>query len=129
MSSISASTGSFAPQRPATVTWALVLILGLSILGLGAFLLPGADKIPAGAIVIGVATTVLTLVLSWFAWQLRRWAVIGLTVINGLNMLSSIPGLFDPPSDALMAVIIAGIPLTLIPLWLLWHPESRKAYR
>ncbi len=129
MSSISASTAAFAPQRPATVTWALIIIVTVSILGLGFFFLPGADEIPAGAIAIGVASTVLTLALSWFAWQLRRWAVIGLTVINVLNLLSSIPGLFDPPSGAIMAALIVGIPLTAIPLWLLWHPESRKAYR
>jgi hypothetical protein len=25
--------------------------------------------------------------------------------------------------------IIIGIPLTLVPIWLLWHPTSRHAYR
>lgn len=129
MSSMSTTTGAFAPKRPATLTWAIYLIVGFSILGLGFFFLPGADEIPAGAIVIGVVSTVLTVFLSWFAWQLKRWAVIGLTVINVLNLLSSIPGLFNPPSDAIMAALILSLPITAIPLWLLWHPESRKAYR
>jgi len=129
MSSVAFSASSSASARPPTIVWAVAITLVTTILGFGSFLLPGAEKIPGAVIVFAVVIGVVTVALCWWLWNCRRWAAIALTVIGILNMLSSLPGLIEPPSAALVAVIIAGIPLTLAPVWLMWHPTARKAYR
>ncbi len=116
-------------ERPQTIAWATWITAFTSIVGLGLFFLPGSDDIPAGAIVIGLIATAVTLAGCWWLWNCKRWAAILITVISVLNLLTSLPGLIDPPSNAIAVALIIGIPLTILPIWLMWHPASRKAYR
>ena len=129
MSSVSLPHPSVSQGRPQTIAWATGLTVIFTIIGLGIFFLPGSEDIPAGAIVVGAVAAAITLAACWWLWNCKRWAAILVTVISVLNLLTSLPGLFDPPSNAIAAAIIIGIPVTLIPVWLLWHPASRKAYR
>lgn len=115
--------------RPGTVTWAVWIAVATNLLSYLVFLLPGADDIPVPIIVFGMAVSAVTIALCWWTWSLKRWAAIALTVVSLLNMLSSLPGILDWPSNAIGIAIIIGIPLTLVPIWLLWHPASRRAYR
>ena len=107
----------------------MALTVATNVLGFGAFLLPGMEDIPIGAVIVGTVIAAVVLSLSWWVWQRRKWAAITVTVVSLLNMLSSFPGLIERPNAWVVGVIIAGIPLTLVPLWLLWHPDSRRAYR
>ena len=129
MSSIAGSASARSAAHPPTITWAIVLTIVGNLAGFAVVLLPGADEIPAGAIVIGIVAAVISIALCWPVWQGRRWAAITLTVITVLNGVTSLPGLLDPPSGAIVGVIIAGIVLTAAICWLLWHPDSRATYR
>ena len=124
---LSASRGSVA--RPPAITWAVWIIVVSNIVSYLVFLLPGSDEIPVPVIIFGIVVSAATFVFSWWTWNLKRWAAITLTVITFLNMLSSLPGIAAWPSTAIGVSIIIGIPLTLVPIWLLWHPTSRHAYR
>lgn len=129
MSSVSIPQQSASPGRPQTIAWATWITAAAAILGLGFFFLPGSEDIPAGAVVIGIVATVLTLAGCWWLWKCKRWAAVLVTAIMVLNLLTSLPGLLDPPSNAIAAALVVNIPVTLLPIWLMWHPASRKAYR
>lgn len=128
MSAIAAPRSRSAP-RPSTIIWATILNIVGNLASLGAFVVPGSDQIPAAAIAIGLAIAAVSLVLAWPVWNGKKWAAITLTVITILNTLASLPGLFDPPSGALAALIVGGIAFTAVFCWLLWHPNSRSFYR
>lgn len=128
MSSIARSTPR-SDSHPATVTWAIVLTIVGNLASFAVVLLPGADEIPAGAIVIGVAASLISIALCWPLWRGKRWAALTLTVITVLNTLTSLPGLLEPPSGAIVGVIVVGIAFTAAICWLLWHPDSRATYR
>jgi hypothetical protein len=131
MSSATLSAAGRSVERPQTVTWAVAILAIGSIVftGLSFLPLPGQDDIPMAAIIVGSALGVLTLVFCWWLWQCRKWAAIATTIVALLNMLSGLPGLGDPPSGTIAAMILAGIPVALISVWLIWHPASRRAYR
>lgn len=116
-------------DRPRTITWAVIVNVVGGLAFLGAFALPGADDIPAAVIVFGFVTTAVLVALAWPLWNGRRWAAIILTVVWIVNVSSALPGLFDPPSEALRAAIVGGILVAAVLCWLLWHPDSRRFYR
>lgn len=130
MSSVGISPARQALERPVTVLWAVVIIAGCNVLSIVASFLPlkGNDDIPVAAIVVGTAFSLFTVAVCWWLWRCKRWAAIVVTVVGILNMLTALPGLGDPPSGTIEIIILASIPLTLLPLWLVWHPESRSAY-
>ncbi|OAI43251.1 hypothetical protein AYO38_10895 [bacterium SCGC AG-212-C10] len=120
-----------ATERPPAITWAVIITVVSNIVLTGLFLfpLPGADKVPAAAIVVGSVMTVITLALCWWIWNLKKRVAITFTIVTLLNLISSFPAFFDPPGAVIIAIIIVSIPATLIPIWLLWHPTARRAYR
>jgi uncharacterized membrane protein (DUF2068 family) len=119
---------SFAARSTAvSIAVAIAVIMALSTPLM--FILPGADDIPAGAIAIGVAASVITLVSAWGLWNLRRWGAIVTFVVTLLNLVAALPGLLDPPSAWLAASIVISIPLSLAVLILIALPSSRRSYR
>jgi hypothetical protein len=129
MASSTLSGSSPVVERPLTVMWAVFLVVATNVMFNVTFFVPGADDIPVAAIVVGTALSVVTIAFCWPLWQCKRWGAIAVTVISVLNMLTALPGLADPPSGTVAVIIIAAIPATLIPVWLIWHPASREAYR
>lgn len=117
-------------DRPRPLTWAVVIYVVTNIFFPITFFLPlnGNEDIPGGAVALGVALSVLTIALCWPLWNAKRWAAIAITAITVFNTLSGIPALFEPPSGTIVALVIAGIPAAIIPIWLTWHPLSRRAY-
>jgi hypothetical protein len=117
-------------QRPPAILWAVAITVVVNIASAVLFVLPlpGNEDIPTGAVIFGVALSAVTVVLCYWLWQEKKWAAIAITIITLLNMLTGIPALLDPPSGTLVAIILAGVPLTLIPIWLMWHPTARRAY-
>lgn len=93
------------------------------------FFAPGADEIPAFAIVIGIVAGVLSLIGAWGMWNLRRWGMILTFVLTAINTLTAIPGLFNPPSNWLLAGLIVSIPIGFVILALIALPASRQAFR
>ena len=129
MSSAVLSAHHGASSRPSHVAWAVWIVVVTNIASYLTFFLPGADEIPVPVIVFGAVVSAVTFALCWWTWNLKRWAVIALTVVTLLNMLSSLPGIIAWPSNAIGIAIIVGIPLTLLPIWMLWHQASRRAYQ
>lgn len=124
-----ASSLSSRVERPATIVWAVGIVLVTSLVNFVIPLLPHTGGIPTAAIVFGDITSAITIVLCLPLWQCKRWGAIVVTAVTGLNMLTAFPGLLDPPSGTVVAIILASIPLTIVPIWLMWHPDSRRAYR
>jgi hypothetical protein len=123
-----ASSAPRALARPATIVAAIAVTIFSNSAGFIGFVLPGSDDIPTAAIILGSVVAVVSLLLCWPLWNGKRWAAITLTVITGLNTLSSVPGLFA--STVAIGVFVGiGIVLTAIQIWLTWHPESRRFYR
>ncbi|MCZ2111570.1 MAG: hypothetical protein LC118_18755 [Dehalococcoidia bacterium] len=117
-------------HRPPQLTWAVAILVITNIAFIAQSFIPldGEDEIPVAAIVVSVIISILTFALCWPLWNAKYWAAIATTIVTALNALSGIPGLFDPPSGIIVAMILAGIPAGLIPIWLIWHPRSRQAY-
>lgn len=116
-------------QRPGTLIAAVVL----TVLGaLGTF--PTLPLIPDDApsfvlpLVIGVA--VLSLALSWWLWQLSKWAAVILFVFTVLNGLAGAPGVFVSDVSMLFRVLATiGVVQTIAVCWLLLHKSTRAALR
>jgi hypothetical protein len=115
--------------RPATVTAAVLLTVFGQLASIPFIFAPGADEIPAFAIVIGAVAGVLSLVGAWGMWNLRRWGMILTFVLTALNTLTAIPGLFEPPSGWILGELIALIPVGFAILVLIALPSSRRAFR
>jgi hypothetical protein len=123
------ATASVASSRPETVTWAVILTVVPTLLSFPALLLPGADEIPAAAIVIGVILAVVTFIGAWGLWNCRKWGAIAVAIPTALNVLTSLPGLVGANSGWILASIIVMTPPAIAALVLIVHPNSRAAYR
>jgi hypothetical protein len=115
-------------ERPSTVSWAAGLVAALTVGGLLLPLVPGSD-VPGFAIVIGGVGSVLTLLGVWGLWNLRRWGAILTCVMTLLNVIASVPPVFEAPSNWIRVASIVGLPVMLAALVLLALPQSRRAYR
>ncbi|MEO9254364.1 MAG: hypothetical protein ABI305_02405 [Tepidiformaceae bacterium] len=124
-----ASSLSSRVERPATIVWAVAIIVVGNLANFFIPLLPNTGDIPGAALVVGDIASVITILLCLPLWQCRKWGAIAVTVITILNTLTAAPGLLDPPSGTVVAIILTTIPLAIVPIWLIWHPSSRRAYR
>jgi hypothetical protein len=124
-SSVSASVSR---TRPATVTAAVILGVGIQLASIPFFFVPGADEIPPLAIVVGIVMGLLTIVACYGMWNLRRWGAIMTLVVTLLGILSSVPGLFEAPSGWIMAELVVLIPLSVIDMVLIVLPSSWRAF-
>ncbi len=116
-------------RRPATVKWAVILAVGIQVVGIPFMFAPGASDVPGIAVVIGIVTGLLTLVGAWGMWNLHRWGAILALVVTFLNTLSAVPGLFMPPSGWILAELVVLIPLGVVDMILIALPASWRAYR
>lgn len=116
-------------MRPATIAWAVGVVLVVSIANFLLPLIPDTGDVPRAAIITGDIVAAGSIVLCLPLWQCKRWAAIGITVINGFNALASIAGLVEPDTGTVVVVILTGIVLTIVTILLMWHPDSRRAYR
>lgn len=116
-------------RRPSIVTIAALLAVGIQVASIPFFFAPGADAIPGFVIVIGAVIGVLTLFGAWGMWNLQRWGAILVLVLTGLNTLSAVPGLFDPPSGWILIELGIFIPLGVVDMILIALPASWRAYR
>jgi hypothetical protein len=111
--------------RPvAVVTAVLISVIGNTVGAVAFFFLPGSDEIPAAAMVVGTVLAVVAIIAAWGLWNGARWGAIGTVVINALNALSSVPGLFDPPSGQIATGIVISLLLTSILVALIFTPPA-----
>ncbi|MCO5176291.1 MAG: hypothetical protein M9890_04850 [Thermomicrobiales bacterium] len=115
-------------DRPTSVRWAVIITIVGLIAGIPFYFAPGFDDVPIGATVFSIVATIVTLVVLRSLWDGRRWAAIAFFAITLLNALSSVPGLFDPPSGWVTAAIVVGLVFTAPVLVLIALPESRRSY-
>jgi hypothetical protein len=115
--------------RPTTVTAAVLLTVFVQLASVPFFFAPGADEIPAFAIVLGIVGGVLSLVGAWGMWNLRRWGMVLTFVLTALNTLTAVPGLFEPPSGWILGELIALLPVGVAILVLIALPSSRRAFQ
>ncbi|MEO9254365.1 MAG: hypothetical protein ABI305_02410 [Tepidiformaceae bacterium] len=115
--------------RPATIAWAVGVVVIVSIANFFLPLIPNTGDIPPAAIVTGDIVAAGSIVLCLPLWQCKRWAAIAITVLNGFNALASIAGLVEPDTGTVVVVILTGMVLTIVTILLMWHPDSRRAYR
>ncbi|MEZ4503455.1 MAG: hypothetical protein R3C39_12580 [Dehalococcoidia bacterium] len=102
-----------APSIPATtrnpiLLWLAALVLFRSLGAPLAFLLPGSDEIPAGAIVVGLVIAVASLVGLAALWRGQRWGAWLLIAVTALDVLSSIPAFFARPSGWVVTAAAVG---------------------
>lgn len=125
----SSVSGATSRTRPSTVTAAAILGVGIQLASIPFFFVPGADEIPALALVVGIVLGLLTLVGCWGMWNLRRWGAILTLLVTFLNTLSAVPGLFEVSSGWIMAELVVLIPLSVIDMVLIVLPSSWSAFR
>lgn len=115
---------------PTPVAWAVYIIVASNVLLtiVGFLPIPGQDDIPVAALIVGSVLAIASVVLCWWLWQMKRWAAIAITALTAINAASSVPAFLDPPSGTVVAVVIAGIVTTIIPIWLMWQSTARRAY-
>lgn len=129
MTSAVLSQSGRAVARPNTVKWGVIVTIALGLEGLLILVPPINDGVPFSAVIPLTLLSAVTVVLTWWVWKCRRWAAIALTALTAFNLLTSIPPLLDPPNNWVTALVIVGIVPAVVVMWLLWHPESRRAYR
>lgn len=81
------------------------------VLQLSVFVPIVGDDVPTDAKVVAVVTALIGAIAAWGLRNRRTWGrrtTLGLTI---LNVLTSVPLLFDPPNGAIAVVIVA---ITLI---------------
>lgn len=69
------------------------------------------DDVPTDAKVVAVVTAIIGAIAAWGLRNRRTWGRRTTLVLTILNVLTSVPLLFDPPNGAIAAVIVA---ITLI---------------
>ena len=106
-------------SRPTAVTVAALLAVFIQLASIPFYFVPGADEMPGVVIVIGTVFGLLTLLGAWGMWRLLRWGAILTFVVTLLNVVSSIPGYFDPPSGWISLELWTLGPLSLAVLVLL----------
>jgi hypothetical protein len=97
-----------ATTRNPILTWLAALVIFRSVAAPLAFLLPGSDEIPAGAIVVGLLIAAAALVGLAALWRGHRWGAWLLVAVTALDVLSSIPAFIDQPSGWLVAAAAVG---------------------
>jgi hypothetical protein len=119
-------------QRPLAVTVAVIihalLSVGnilLSIPFLSGEALPD-DGPPMFIVVLTLIIGLLGLVTAWGAWKLKRWGSISTTVLRVVDSLAAAPGIFFAPSLALQVGSAVGILLSIVVIWLLLMPTTRR---
>lgn len=69
------------------------------------------DDVPTDAKVVAVVTAIIGAIAAWGLRNRRTWGRRTTLVLTILNVLTSVPLLFDPPNGAIAVVIVA---ITLI---------------
>lgn len=123
MSTIAAS----ASNRPTTVTAAAALTALFAGLGvIGGFI--GQHYHGTSFLIIALTFVALRLVALSGVWACRRWGAILGFVVTFLELLLSVPGIFDGSGTAMTVMSIVAVSLAIPILILLAWPSSRKAY-
>jgi hypothetical protein len=123
--SASSPTASTTARRFGTLEWAVAVSLFINVFGNLAFFLPGSDEIPGAAIVIALVLTVVAVVGAWGLWNRHRWGARITIAVAVLQILSSAPGLLDPPSAALATTIVVGSVLAIVDIVLTRASQTR----
>ncbi|MFN8455828.1 MAG: hypothetical protein U0401_14370 [Anaerolineae bacterium] len=119
-------------QRPIVVTVAVIIHAVLSV---GNILLSipfpnGAtlpdDGPPLFIIIVTLIIGVVGLVTAWATWQLKRWGSTSTIVLRVLDSLASAPAIFFAPLLGLQMGAALGIVLSLVVIWLLLMPATRR---
>jgi hypothetical protein len=119
-------------QRPLAVTVAVIIHTLLSVAGillsipfLSGDALPD-DGPPLFIIILSLIIGLLGLVTAWGAWKLKRWGMISTIVLRALDGLAAAPGIFFAPSLGLQIGSTVGVILSLVVIWLLLMPTTRR---
>ena len=129
VSDAAAQSSSTGPERPSTVTWAVMILVGFNLASWGLVLLLGRNSIPAGTVALGLTTGAQVVLLSWGLWFLQRWAALIVSAVAGPNLLVFLAGVLSRPNRWSVGLFVVAVPMTLLPILLIWHPASRRAYR
>jgi hypothetical protein len=111
---------------PRPVVWAVGLTVFNAVVG---FLFSAAwpDLDDRGTIiVVGSVITAVMLLTSWLVWRGLKWGGIAFIVINALNALLAIPGLFEGEAAFAIGGVISAV-LSVASIVLVLRPEA-KAY-
>ncbi len=95
-------------RRSTEYSVAAILNLLISLAGIG-FALPvlfqgstdaaaSGDQPPFGIIVLSFALAIIGVVASYGVWKMQRWGVVLCIVVNAVNFLSGLPGVFFGPT-------------------------------
>ena len=119
-------------SKPLAVTIAVAIhgLLSVSNILLSIPFLTGAplpdDGPPLFIIVLSLILGLLGLVTAWGAWQLKRWGLISTVVLRVVDALAAAPGIFFAPSLGLQLGSAANVILSVVVIWLLLMPATRR---
>ena len=119
-----AQTGTTMSRRQIAVILSVVInVLSLPVF----FLLPSDDDVPGAVYVIGTILAVVALVGAYGLWNGQRWGWWTTFIVTVLNLVTSLPGIVEWPSNAIGIAIIISIVLGVGLLVLLWKPDVRRS--
>ena len=111
-------------ERP--LLWAVIGSLIVNVVGaLVIFILPGTDDVPGAAKVASVVFAALALLGAYGLMKHMRWGWWVTLIVTVINVLSSIPGIFDWPSTSVGVAIIVGVVLGIGVVVLLLRHDVR----
>jgi hypothetical protein len=113
---------------PRPVVWAVGLTVFNAVVG---FLFSAAwpDLDDRGTIiVVGSVLTVIMLAASWLVWRGLKWGGIAFIVINALNALLAIPGLFEGEVAFAVGGIISAA-LSVASIVLILRPDAKPYWQ
>ncbi|MDE3228528.1 MAG: hypothetical protein KGO05_01505 [Chloroflexota bacterium] len=113
-------------KRSTLVVSALVLLILLGVGHLFVPLAPDADKIPAVARYGDVALGVLSLIVAFGLWGMKRWGVVLTYIIAALNIVSAAPGMVAAPNATLRVVTAVYVLVSLLIIGLLAVSGQRR---
>ena len=122
------TSASHPSTRSELITRGTILALVSAALGLLVFVLPSDEDHPTTVYVVSVVVVVLAALFCWGLWNLRRWGGIGTVVVTALNMLISIPALFQSLGTAITIVIAVIVVTGIAALYFILQPAARAAW-
>lgn len=85
------------------------------------------DQPPFGVIVLAFALGIIGVVASYGVWKMQRWGVVLCIVVNALNFLSGLPGVFFGPTLFLKVGSIVACVANLVIIYLLLRRRTAPA--
>jgi len=117
-------------ERPATLTWAVALIVAGAIVNVATLPIQPEDAPPLAVVVpITLALSAAWLISARGIWQCARWAAVVGFIVTAVNALLAAPGVVFAEEPWINIACAIALVHAVAVCWLLVTPATRAALR